>query len=171
MSTFDQLSLSSCKVICLCDKYYAKVSTAKPVALFLSLPMMALTLIMCSSISNPNFLLQKPFAHGTESCIESSAFQKSFAVFIFLIQKKWLVPQLSVYCITNIMTVYKRVNSRSHDTIFKNSAGWVAYFVTYVLKCYESTRSFNVFYTQCFPSNPIREQEYISLMLNVAVVP
>ena len=42
---------------------------------------------MCSSISNPNFLLQKPFAHGTEPCIEISAFLKSFAVFIFPLQK------------------------------------------------------------------------------------
>ena len=87
MSTVDQLSLSSSKVICLCDKYYAKVSTAEPVALFLLLLMMTLTIIMCSSISNPNFLLQRPFSHGTESCIENSAFLKSFALFIFLIQK------------------------------------------------------------------------------------
>ena len=96
MSTVDQLSLSSCKVICLCDKYYAKVSTAEPVALFLSLLMMTLTIIMCSSISNPNFLLQRPFAHGTESCIESSAFLKSFALFIFLIKK---VAVLTTQCL------------------------------------------------------------------------
>ena len=48
------------------------------------------------------------------------------------------------------MSVYKRVNSRSHDIIFKNSAGRVPYLVTYVLKCYESTRSFNVFYIHFF---------------------
>ena len=71
---------------------------------------------MCSTISNPDFLLQKPFAHGTESCIKISVFLKSFAEFIFLLQKGgW------VYCITDNMTVYKRVNSRSHDNIFRMS--------------------------------------------------
>ena len=87
MSTSDHLSLSSYTVICLWDKYYAECSTVEPVALFLSLMMMVLTIIMCSSISNPNFLLQKPFAHGTQSCIQISALLKSFAVFIFLLQK------------------------------------------------------------------------------------
>ena len=62
------------------------------------------------------------------------------------------------------MSVYKRVNSCSHDILFKNSAGRVPYFVTDVLKCYESTRSLNVFYIQYFPSYPIRKHEYISLM-------
>ena len=70
MSTSDHLSLSSCTVICLWDKYYAEFSTVEPVALFLSLLMMVLT-IMYSSISNPNFLLQKSFAHGTELFINS----------------------------------------------------------------------------------------------------
>ena len=41
---------------------------------------------MCLSISVPNFLCQKPFAHGTESCIEITFFLKSFTVFIFLLQ-------------------------------------------------------------------------------------
>ena len=41
---------------------------------------------MCLSISVPNFLCQKPFAHGTESCIEITAFLKSFTEFIFLLQ-------------------------------------------------------------------------------------
>ena len=91
MSTSDHLSLSSCTVICLWDKYHAEFSTVEPVALFFTLLMMVLTIIMCLSISNPNFLFQKPFTHGTESCIKISAFLKSFAVFIFLLQKKWLV--------------------------------------------------------------------------------
>ena len=56
-------------------------------AFFLSLLMIILTIIVCSSISNPNFLLQKPFAHGTESCIKISTFLKSLAAFIFLLQK------------------------------------------------------------------------------------
>ena len=43
MGTFDRLSLSSCKVMCLCGKYYANVSFVKPVALFLLLLMMAVT--------------------------------------------------------------------------------------------------------------------------------
>ena len=68
---------------------------------------------MCSSISNPNFLLQKPFAHGTESCLKISAFLKSFAVFIFQLQKSGrsvnsgsAVSQTLWLC-TNIMSVYK----------------------------------------------------------------
>ena len=42
---------------------------------------------MCSSVSNPNFLLQKPFAHRTNSCIKFSTFLKYFAVFILLLLK------------------------------------------------------------------------------------
>ena len=74
---------------------------------------------MYSSICNPNFLLQKPFAHGTESCIKISAFRCVY----FSVTEKWTVWQLRVCCITNIMSVYKRVNSRFHDIIFKNSVG------------------------------------------------
>ena len=68
---------------------------------------------MCSSISNPNFLLQKPFAHGTESCLKISAFLKSFAVFIFLLQKSGRSDSSgsavshTLWLCTNIMTVYK----------------------------------------------------------------
>ena len=74
---------------------------------------------MCSSIFNPNFLLQKPFTHGTESCIKISAFRCGY----FSVNERWTVWQLRVCCITNIMSVYKRVNSRPHDIIFKNSVG------------------------------------------------
>ena len=152
---------------------------------------------MCSSVSNPDFLLQKPFAHGTRSCIKTSAFLKSFAVFIFLLQKSgwsdnsgsavsqtlWLCTNImTVYkhydCVqtlwlcTNVMSVYKRVNSRSHDIILKNSAGRDPYFVTYVLKCYESTIGpLMSFPYNIFPDYPIRKHGYISLILNVAVVP
>ena len=76
---------------------------------------------MCLPVSNPNF--QKPYAHRTASCIEISTFLKSFTVFNLLLQKKkskkMLVWQLSVYCITNIMTVYKCVNSCFHGVMFK----------------------------------------------------
>ena len=161
---------------------------------------------MCSSIFYPNFLLQKPLPHGTESCIKISAFLVFRCVY-FSVTEKWTVWQLRIYCITNIMTVYKhydcvqtlclctnimtvykhyvcvqtlclctnimsvykhyvcvqtlwlctnimsvykRVNSRSHDIILKDWAERVPYFVTYFLKCYESTRSLNVFYIHFF---------------------
>ena len=102
--------------------------------------------------------------------LSSACRAKVFRCVYFSVTKRWLVWQLSVYCITNSMTVYKRVNSRSHNIIFNNSAGRVPYFVTYVLKCYGFTRSLNVFSIQYFPSNPVRKHEYISLILNVAVV-
>ena len=47
---------------------------------------MAMTII-CLSLSNAKFLCQKPFAHGTESHTELSAFVKTFTVFIFLLQR------------------------------------------------------------------------------------
>ena len=118
MSTSDHLSLSSCTVIWLWDKYYTELSTVEPVALFFFPPVTNDGIDQtCSSISNPNFLLLRPFAHGTESCIKISAFLKSFAVgFLFVclfvfcfvfVTEKWPVCQLRVCCITNIMTVYK----------------------------------------------------------------
>ena len=58
ISTFDHFSLSSRKALCLWDKYYAEFSTVESVALFLSL--LIDHKIMCLSISNPVFLLQKP---------------------------------------------------------------------------------------------------------------
>ena len=79
-----------------------------------------------------------------------SAFLKSFAGFIFLLQKSgWSYNSGST--VSQTLWLYKRVNSRFHDIIFSNSAERVPYFVTYVLKCYESTRSLNVFYIQYFP--------------------
>ena len=58
---------------------------------------------MCSSIFNPNFLLQKPLAHETESCITISTFRCVY----FSVTEKWTVWQLRVCYITNIMSVYK----------------------------------------------------------------
>ena len=70
---------------------------------------------MCLSFSYPNFLLQKPFAHKTESCVEISAF-------IFLLQKSGKSDN-SVCTVSQTLWLYKHVNSRSHDS----SARWFLY--------------------------------------------
>ena len=123
----------------------------------------------------PNFLLQKPFAHGTKSRIKISAFLKSFAVFIFLLQKK---KEKKVADLTTQYLLYhthydcvqtcKQPLSRHYIQEF----GWESSLFYYI--CPEMVRihlSLNVFYIQYFPSNSIRKHEYISLILNMAVVP
>ena len=87
MSTSDHLSLSSCTVICLWGKISCRIFHCRTRSLVSFVATDGID-HLCQSISNPNFLPQKPFAHGrTESCIKISAFLKSFAVFIFLLQK------------------------------------------------------------------------------------
>ena len=133
MSTCDHLSLSSCTVIRLWEKYQAECSTVEPVALFLSLLLMVLTICVRLFLIRTSCSRSHLHTELTESCIKISAFLKSFAGFIILLPKKWLFWQLSVYRITNIMTVYKRVKGRAHDIIFKNSTGRVPCFATYIL--------------------------------------
>ena len=86
MSTSDHLSLSSYTVICLWDQYHADVSTVEPRSLVSVVTNNGID-HMCSSIFNPNFLLQKPFADGTESCIKISAFRCVY----FSVTEKWTV--------------------------------------------------------------------------------
>ena len=74
MSTSDHLSLSSCTVICLWDKYYAEFSTVEPVAFFLSLLMMVLTIcvrlfLIQTSCSRSHLHTEQSRASRTDDCV------------------------------------------------------------------------------------------------------
>ena len=113
------LSPSSCKVIFSWGKYYAQFSIVKPVALFLSLPKIAMAICVCLFLNQIS--CSKRFAHGTESCTEmSTIMSKTFHDAYISVTKKSRFNNC-LYCLTNI-TVYKHVNSLSRDVIFKNSA-------------------------------------------------
>ena len=126
----------------------------EPVALFLSLLMMVLT--KCVRL----FLIQFPAPEAI--CTENRVVHKNYrlskvfrCVYFSVTKSGWSDNSVStvsqtLWLCTNIMSVYKRVNSRSHDILFKNPAGRVPYFVTCFLKCYESTRSLNIFYIHFF---------------------
>ena len=60
---------------------HPSLSIVKPVALFLQLPMMAMTICVCLFLFQL-FCAINHFAYGTESCIEITAFLKSFTVFL-----------------------------------------------------------------------------------------
>ena len=117
MNTFDHPLLSSCKVICLSDIYYAKVSIVKPVVLFLLLLMTAMTICVCLFLFQI-FCAKKHLHTGQRSCIEVTAFLKSFTVFIFLLQNSGrsdnsvsTASQPSTLC-TNVLTAALTLYSR-----------------------------------------------------------